>query len=119
MIWKPWALWKLPWKTINNKKLMLVIMTKLPLALMIKPLLLKQDLQKNLSIEKLRRKMYAAAAYANALERKLDIYHALDASQLNAVLLLLELLLYSLFSQLSLKFSISSLVTLSTGGMYS
>ena len=92
---------------------MLVVMDKLPLVvplLLLKkiPLLLKQDLQKNLSTEKSKRKMYAAAASANALERKPDIYHALDASQLNAVLLLLELLLYSLFSLLSLKFSISS-----------
>ena len=119
MIWKPWVLWKPPWKKINNKKLMQVKMTKLPKKLTLEPLLLKQDLQKNLSIEKLKRKMYAAAAYANAQERKLDIYHALDASQLNAVLLLLELSPYSLFSLLSLKFSISSLVTLSIGGMYS
>ena len=62
--------------------------------------------------------MFAAAAFAIARLKKLDIFHVLDVSQLSAVLFPLESLPSYLLFQVSSRFSTSSLMTTSIGGLY-
>jgi len=61
---------------------------------------------------------FAAAAFVHARLRKLDIFHVSDVYQLSAVLLQLESLPSYLFFQVSSRFSTSSWMTLSIGGLY-